>query len=877
MKKTIKTSKKRNLLNNINTDNLIYLFILFCPIYDVFLYFFKNQNLKILNNLPLILMSLILIIDILKKNNSEKDEYKNIKIITIFTIIILFLFKNFKNILEYNNAIFLLICLNLMYSEFKEKRTEKLSLAINYSGFIYLFFTIFAMLTNTGNFYINKITFRKSYFGWFDNIDEVGLLFMMFLPFLVNFLKNKREQTLIYLEIAGIFIYLSIIIYQKKFLVSSVSFFLIYVIFKFIEKKLDNKLKRELYNDVKPSKNNFKNIYENFLNKIIKKENKDEKNTKLIKIIINSLTVLLIIFVSYKFLKIDINILNFMFILTLYLFLLYNIKNVKKYTKFLKADYMILLSSYIYSTIFLLKINNINMCILILLNTIYIIKIINIVNKLKIREERFEEYKYNLINKNINKKIEKDKKNTKDLKRRVELEQTREIHEILDRTQNIYLANYLENKNKKNILLILKDLNEIDEDINFINLLEDLNDNINFNLVLLNSNLNSKKIKEKYFKNRKINIYALNKFKVKMIYIFSKLNIFFNIFNIRRKIIYTSLKNLDKKMKNQIININRKNNKILWIKEDNYSKINQNYKEKRILKEIILENFKTKYVENIIIEDVSLYNEMKEYYNSIYTQYNKKIEKLKLEKDLDEDILNKIKFINIINLKKYNNSLNNNYINENKITDKITNKEKNNVINILYFLNLKYTKEMDRTFNITKKLNNKYIFKTKKIKMHVNIIGYAKEHEILELKGKIKTQNLENVISIYDLKIYKNIKEIFENTDIFVNYDEENKKSVEILNIYNNMIKNNKNILVIEENIIEEISKYKNLEISKNNEIDINKKLFKIIKDVINDKEKNVKNKINFFVKTEENELKNKSEYENTLILKKVKEILFLD
>lgn len=887
MKKEI--SKIRNVFKDIKIENLIYLFILLLPIFDIFSYFIPNLKDK---NLVLYLIFGIFIISFLKslleKNEIEKKEENlinkkrkniiknNIEMIFSIGIFIIFILYNhllkFKQIdlLSFKNILFYIISFYIIFSTFLYKKTEKLKLAVNYSSFIYLFSILLAVVTNTGNFnYVDDIHIKKSYLGWFENTENLGLLMMSFLPFLCIFAKNKRRVTFTYLQTTGIFLYLIIIISNRIFLLSACIFLVMFLIFYLIENVyLKNKLKKELKQEAKNAKKGIENWYNKVLQKITKKE--DTKGN--IKFALISIMFMVIYFclIGLAFKKIT-NAFKIFLVLISSIFLIYNFIKINNYTKLLKQEYMIIISSYIYLNIFMIKLDHLDINMLILLNIIFSLEITNIITKLQEREKRFEEYKYNVINKKIANDIQNEKRITSSLEKRLELEETKKLHEILDRTQSIYLANYLKTKKAKDILVIINNIDDI-KDYSLINIMKNLSEDINLNLLILKPKKSEEKIKEIYFKNLDVKIYNFNEIK-KYIYL-KGINIF-KYLNIERQIIYLSLNNLDEDV-SDFIKLNKTKKKILWIKEDNISKISQNYEQRRILKEEVSNNLKQKYLTDIIIEDKELYNKVLSIFTCIYEESKDELEKYKKNINYDENMFKKINFLNLIYLPKFEESLE---IKRNEIKNYLDNNKNNNMeesINILYFLNLKYTKEMDRTLNIVKNIKKSYIYKN--VKIFVNIIGYAKEYEILKLKNIIRKEKLEDIIRIYDLKINSTkelLKTILLNTDIFVSSDIENRRSVEILNIYNYIIKKDKKILIIEENFIPDIKGFKNLNICKNNEIDIFKELLRDIKKINIEKEENIKQKINVFDNF--NEKNNIDENEKNSIIKKTRQILFLD
>lgn len=884
-----KISKIRNIFKDIKIENLIYLFILLCPIFDIFSYFIpsiKDKNLELYYFFGIFLISLIK--KILEKNQIVKKEEKLIRnkkkiiikniieiILRIFIVIIFILYNHVLkskdiDVISFKNIIFYIITFYIIFSTFLYKKTEKLKLAINYSSFIYLFSILLAIVTNTGYFnYVDDIHIKKSYLGWFENTENLGLLMMSFLPFLCIFAKNKRRVTFTYLQTVGTFIYLLVIISNRIFMISALIYLTLFLVFYLIENiYLKNKLKKELRKEAKSAKKGIENWYNKVLQKITKKEDtKGNINFALMSLILIIIYLCLIV-LSYK--KIT-NTFKIFLALISSIFLIYNFVKINNYTKLLKQEYMLSISSYIYLNIFMINLDYIDINMLIFLNIIFMLEITNLITKLPEKENRFEEYKYNIINKKIANDIQNEKKITSSLEKRIELEEAKKLREILDRTQSIYLANYLKTKKAKDILIVIKNVEDI-KDLSLINIMKNLSEDTNLNLLLLNQKNSEEKIKEKYFKNLDVKVFSFNKIKK---HIYSKGINIFKYLNIQRQIIYLSLNNLDEEI-SDFIKLNKTKKKILWIKEDNISKVSQNYEQRRILKEEISNNLRQKYLTDIIIEDKDLYNNVINVFTNMYKESKEELEKHKEDIDYGENIFKKINFLNLIYMPKFEEDVE---IKMNEINNYLDIKKNNNIeenINILYFLNLKYTKEMDRTLNIAKKIKNSYIYKNTKV--FVNIIGYAKEYEILKLKNIIKKEKLEDIVRIYDLKI-NSIKEMLKtillHTDIFVSSDSENKRSVEILNIYNYIIKNNKKILIIEENLIKDVKGFKNLNICKNNEIDIFRELLRDIKKINIQKEENIKQKISIFDSSKEKNQNDESE--RNIIIKKTRQILFLD
>ena len=614
-----RSRKQKNIILQI--QNLIYLYLILFPILDVFLYFASvDKTSLVYKSIISFQYGFLMIISLFYLTRASFKEKVYAVCLTILYIVInnvlrgISLSKNIElNILitSLNRAYLILLAIYVLFKSFYKKPLVKLSMTLNYAAFLYILTLLISIITKTGNFeYIDSLKLKKSYYGWFNSKDSIYLLIHLYLISAYMFLRNKKNKNFTAFLILILSIFLGILSQDKKLRIYVVVLAFIYLSLTYIcNVILSNLLKRE----IKAEK-------EKYLDKYLK----DEKQN------INKKT--------YRWSKI--------------------FKDIFNYLKFLKPEYIFSIIGLMVSVISVIK-NPIDLNMVYIFISIYIIYILNYYIKFKEIKTNYEKYKLDESRKYFRDVLESKKKNETSIQKRIELESTITLHDILDRTQSIYLNASLNEKIKKNILINVYDQKDLNDGY-LISILNNIGLNIQINLII--DKLEKEKLTRNriytYTGNNKFNTYILNKniFVKDNINVSKFKNIYFNLLNnvstnlfiklnkldlTERKITYINIEDINRLKKE---NTKRKK-EILWItNKDNF---NWSFKEKRSVKKIIDENIMCNYYTDIIIENSLVYDELLNYTNERIYYKQKELSEFKS----DTNIINRISFIKLHNIK----------------------------------------------------------------------------------------------------------------------------------------------------------------------------------------------------------------------------------
>ncbi len=614
-----RSRKQKNIILQI--QNLIYLYLILFPILDVFLYFASvDKTSLVYKSIISFQYGFLMIISLFYLTRASFKEKVYAVCLTILYIVInnvlrgISLSKNIElNILitGLNRAYLIILAIYVLFKSFYKKPLVKLSMTLNYAAFLYILTLLISIITKTGNFeYIDSLKLKKSYYGWFNSKDSIYLLIHLYLISAYMFLRNKKNKNFTAFLILILSIFLGILSQDKKLRIYVVVLAFIYLTLIYIcNVILSNLLKREI-----------KEEKEKYLDKYLK----DEKQN------INKKT--------YRWSKI--------------------FKDIFNYLKFLKPEYIFSIIGLMVSVISVIK-NPIDLNMVYIFISIYIIYILNYYIKFKEIKTNYEKYKLDESRKYFRDVLESKKKNETSIQKRLELESTITLHDILDRTQSIYLNASLNEKIKKNILINVYDQKDLNDGY-LISILNNIGLNIQINLII--NKLEKEKLTRNriytYTGNNKFNTYILNKniFVKDNINVSKFKNIYFNLLNnvstnlfiklnkldlTERKITYINIEDINRLKKE---NTKRKK-EILWItNKDNF---NWSFKEKRSVKKIIDENIMCNYYTDIIIENSLVYDELLNYTNERIYYKQKELSEFKS----DTNIINRISFIKLHNIK----------------------------------------------------------------------------------------------------------------------------------------------------------------------------------------------------------------------------------
>lgn len=184
-------------------ENLLYLFLILSPIFDLFSSLFKYLNFSYTPSTflrPIIPVILIIFI-FFKDKLMRKKIFIASLIYVLYAFIHLYLYSNIIRGISYGGIIheaqyivnytYLVFTLFLFIYVFKNKDDSKLKDLVLYSSMIYIFSIYISIITNTS---LSSYTEALGYKGWFNTSGAVGsLLVLSLFVILTNFIKNKKN------------------------------------------------------------------------------------------------------------------------------------------------------------------------------------------------------------------------------------------------------------------------------------------------------------------------------------------------------------------------------------------------------------------------------------------------------------------------------------------------------------------------------------------------------------------------------------------------------------------------------------------------------------------------------------------------------------
>lgn len=207
----------KKLIQKINPENILCLFVILCPILDILSFAFRNKFNTTISPSTFIrpILPIVLFVYIFFKNKFKWKMIVASIIYLIYAIIHLYLFDNLKNgisdegiLIEVQyvaNYTFLIMNLFLFIYVFWKKDNEKLQKSVLIALGIYIVSIYISILTNTSSTtYIEGTGYK----GWFESGNSLCSILCLCLCIIIPMVKDKKLTLIISILgiLAGIFL-----------------------------------------------------------------------------------------------------------------------------------------------------------------------------------------------------------------------------------------------------------------------------------------------------------------------------------------------------------------------------------------------------------------------------------------------------------------------------------------------------------------------------------------------------------------------------------------------------------------------------------------------------------------------------------------------
>lgn len=227
-----------------NVENILYLFIIICPVLDMLSFIFRNifnTNISPSTILrPIIPMAIILYIFL-----KDKIKIKLILIASIYAIygiVHLVVFNLTKTGWAYSglahelqyiiNYSFMILNLFIYMYVFKSKNDANLKKSVLISQIIYIVSIFISILTNTSSATYDEA--QIGYKGWFESGNSISSILILGMFITLCLIKEKKYKNLVIVTITLIGIYLTTLIGTRVGLYGFVLVIFVYVLQEFI-------------------------------------------------------------------------------------------------------------------------------------------------------------------------------------------------------------------------------------------------------------------------------------------------------------------------------------------------------------------------------------------------------------------------------------------------------------------------------------------------------------------------------------------------------------------------------------------------------------------------------------------------------------------
>lgn len=253
MEKIEETKAKRKInLENLS-ENLLVIFLILCPIFDIVSFVFRNTFNTSISPSTILrpIIPLIVLLDIFVKSKKKLRIFLVVLAYGIYALIHLLLFNTANTGFSYSNVVhemqyvmnytFMIIILFIYIYVFKDKDKSKLQRAAISSVSIYIASIILSIITNTSSTTYIEGTGLK---GWFESGNSISAVLTLSIYVLLS-TNDKNYRKIIIGEIIILGIFLCMVIGTRVglfgFIVALVSFVFAEIVGKLISNDKINK------------------------------------------------------------------------------------------------------------------------------------------------------------------------------------------------------------------------------------------------------------------------------------------------------------------------------------------------------------------------------------------------------------------------------------------------------------------------------------------------------------------------------------------------------------------------------------------------------------------------------------------------------------
>ena len=242
--------------NKLKLENIIYVFVILCPILDIVSFIFRNTfNTKISPSTiirPLIPTLVILWLFIKKDKKFKRDLLIIGAIYVIYALIHIYLFSKVKTGMSFGtethelqyaiNYTFMIINLIIFTTVFKEDNIDKLKKSVLISAGIYIISIYILILTKTSSHtYIEGMGYK----GWFESGNSISAILLLTMFIYLPYIKDKKYRKFVIPMLVLVGIFLSMLIGTRAGLFGFIIIIALYmgieVLFNILRNKKINK------------------------------------------------------------------------------------------------------------------------------------------------------------------------------------------------------------------------------------------------------------------------------------------------------------------------------------------------------------------------------------------------------------------------------------------------------------------------------------------------------------------------------------------------------------------------------------------------------------------------------------------------------------
>lgn len=236
-----------------NTETLLCIFIILCPILDMASFIFRNVFNTNFSPSTFIrpIIPIIVIIYIFFKAD-KKFKLKTILVGILFLVyglIHIYCFNGVKTLSSYSNAThemqylvnysFMVLNLFLYIYVFKDKNTIKLRKSIFIAAMIYIVSIFLSILTNTSSFtYLEE---QMGYKGWFESGNSICSILLLAMFSFLPLLKDKKYKIWVGIITILIGIFLTMLVGTRVGLFGFIIVFTLYIVTEIFQELLNTK------------------------------------------------------------------------------------------------------------------------------------------------------------------------------------------------------------------------------------------------------------------------------------------------------------------------------------------------------------------------------------------------------------------------------------------------------------------------------------------------------------------------------------------------------------------------------------------------------------------------------------------------------------